>query len=689
MKLLSFFTCFLYLSFTLFSQNEINKDLIAENLNIPVDISFDHQNQMYVVEKRGIIVLVKQNGTSSTNQVFLNITNKVNSSAGERGLLGLVFHPDYETNGYFFVNYTNTIGSTVVARYKKIDGEEKGDPNSEKKIITIPQPYNNHNGGDLNFDKHGYLYIGMGDGGSGGDPENYSQRPKELLGKMLRLDINTETSPYLIPESNPYKNNSDTLPEIWALGLRNPWRFSFDKNTDELWIGDVGQNKWEEVNVVDNSKGGKNFGWKCYEGKVTYDFNNCNDNRGYIKPVAVYQTSSSGEGCSITGGYVYTGNNIPKLKDEYIFGDFCSGNIWALKKQSDDTYARRKIYKINPQELSTFGQDNDGEIYYAELGNGKVYRVKDICAKRVLNINTIPVYCVESKQGSAVFEVSGTSPYELLINNTTVDLNKLSSGIYNYQLKDIGTSCIEEGTFEIKNLSAGNVNVFKSNLMDVTLCNEYQYSLKLDSLTPRPDSVEVNFNNNLYILKDEVIFDKSIFIKSAYIQDCKIDFILPFQLTFSERPSPPSLEFNSDTLVIVKGDFVNYIMVLKENANEIFATSTDGVFKQMFTSNSYLIYGINNDGCKSAYLEFDIISSSENPIMDKDVVLNPNPATNELTIQANSFIRADIYNMSGKKILSNLRRPIINISSLPSGKYMIKIYFTNNRFIVKTFIKIS
>ncbi|MFM2394094.1 MAG: hypothetical protein RLZZ546_2076, partial [Bacteroidota bacterium] len=453
MKIILLTFCIFLYSTKVISQNEIIKELVTENLNIPVDISFDHLNQMYVVEKRGTIVLVKQNGSSFTNQVFLNITNKVNSSANERGLLGLVFHPDYETNGYFFVNYTNTSGATVVARYKKIQGEDKGDVNSEKKIITIPQPFNNHNGGDLNFDKDGYLYIGMGDGGSGGDPDNYSQRPKELLGKMLRLNINTEDNPYLIPDSNPFKNNADTLPEIWALGLRNPWRFSFDRNTSDLWIADVGQNKWEEVSVVDNSKGGKNFGWKCYEGKVVYDFTNCDDKRGYIKPAVVYQTGSAFEGCSVTGGYVYDGSEVFKLKGQYIFGDFCSGNIWALTKQNDASYTRRKIFRVNPQELSTFGQDNNGEIYFAELGNGKVYKVKDNCVKRIQSITTTPVYCSQSTKGKAIFNVLDNSAYDLKINNTNMDLNNLPAGIYSYVFKDLVSLCVEEGIFEIKNLS--------------------------------------------------------------------------------------------------------------------------------------------------------------------------------------------------------------------------------------------
>ena len=324
----SFF--FAYLPFILFAQNKIDLSPVMTGLTIPVDIVFDNTDRMYVVEKTGKI---KTPG-SSGNLIFLDITDRVNSGANERGLLGMAFHPDYKNNGYLFVNYTGGNGQTVVARYTRSAGDSlKADASTEKVLMTIAQPFNNHNAGDLNFGPDGYLYIAMGDGGSGGDPGNRSQNPKERLGKMLRVDVNTDATHYLIPDDNPYAGNADTLGEIWAIGLRNPWRFSFDKKTNDLWIADVGQRKWEEVNYIPYGQGAKyNFGWRCYEGFEKYDYSQCNDKTVFYPPIHVYANNSGGEGCSVTGGYVYRGEEIPYLEGHYIYGDFCSGKMWRLKK---------------------------------------------------------------------------------------------------------------------------------------------------------------------------------------------------------------------------------------------------------------------------------------------------------------------------------------------------------------------
>jgi glucose/arabinose dehydrogenase len=420
-----------------FNQNLISSKRIATGLSIPVDISFDPSNNMYVTEKRGTIKIIDSLGNKKT---FLDISTIVNSGANERGLLGLAFHPDYIKNGTFFVNYTNSEGATIISRFKKEPNLTSVNINTEKLIIKIAQPYNNHNGGDLNFDKEGLLYIGMGDGGNSGDPQNYSQNPKELLGKMLRLDINTEDKPYLIPNDNPYKNNMDTLPEIWAVGLRNPWRFSFDKVNNDLWIADVGQNKSEEINQVVN-KGKLNFGWKCYEGNLKFNFNGCDENRNYVKPVHTYTTNSAGDGCSVTGGFVYQGSTIPQFKGNYLFGDFCTGNIWMLNKGISGEYTRQKIYKIGPQELSTFGQDNDGEIYYAELGNGSIYKITnltvstseiDIQDKVKVHPNPVKdIFNIEA-EGFINVDVYNINGSNILFSSKEKEINisRLSSGAY-------------------------------------------------------------------------------------------------------------------------------------------------------------------------------------------------------------------------------------------------------------------
>ena len=243
----------------------------ATGFSNPVAIENAGDTRLFVAEQDGLIRIVSSTGTVNATP-FLNLTSLVNSSGNEQGLLGLAFHPDYSTNGYFFINYTASNGSTQISRFS-VDGlnSDLGDPASEYQILNIPQPYTNHNGGDLNFGPDGYLYIGTGDGGSGGDPGNRAQDPQELLGKMLRIDVDSG-SPYSIPITNPFVGDGSTLDEIWALGMRNPWRFTFDAQTGDMYIADVGQNIWEEIDMQPaSSTGGENYGWRCYEASATFN----------------------------------------------------------------------------------------------------------------------------------------------------------------------------------------------------------------------------------------------------------------------------------------------------------------------------------------------------------------------------------------------------------------------------------
>ena len=259
-----------------------------------------------MVEQAGIIKILNPDATVNPTP-FLNITSLI-SSGGERGLLGLAFHPDYVNNGYFFVYYTNTTGDTQVARYT-VDAIDSNlaDPTTAVLIIDVDQPYSNHNGGCIQFGVDGFLYIGLGDGGSGGDPQNRSQNLETLLGKILRIDIDTTdgSNNYSIPSDNPFVDDTNALDEIWAYGVRNPWRFSFDSESDELWIADVGQGAIEEINRAALDAAGLNYGWRCYEGSQTYNTSGCPDPSELTFPVAEY---SHAIGYSITGGYVYHGN---------------------------------------------------------------------------------------------------------------------------------------------------------------------------------------------------------------------------------------------------------------------------------------------------------------------------------------------------------------------------------------------
>lgn len=337
------------------------------SFNAPVDFTHanDGSNRLFVVEQRGVIQSFENNSNTETKSVFLDVVGRV-SSGGEMGLLGLAFHPDFKNNGFFFVNYTRNSPrrQTVISRFKV--NAQAADPSSETILFTFDQPFTNHNGGQIAFGAEGFLYIATGDGGSSGDPQNYAQNRASLLGKMLRIDVNsTSKGNYGIPKDNPYVGNTQGFrEEIYAYGLRNPWRFSFDSVTKDLWTGDVGQNKVEEIDLIII---GGNYGWKVKEGNSCYS-GDCSQ-ANLIAPVWEYQQGSDGR--SVTGGIVYRGKKYTDLVGKYFCGDYVSGKIWAL------TYDGKTVTKndviTNVSTVSAFGQDANGEMYMLNLGNGKVY----------------------------------------------------------------------------------------------------------------------------------------------------------------------------------------------------------------------------------------------------------------------------------------------------------------------------
>ena len=305
-----------------FGQSQtITLQSFATGFDSPVEITNAGDSRLFVVQKGGLIRILNSNGSINTTP-FLNLSTLI-SSDGERGLLGLAFHPNYAANGYFFVNYTNTSGNTVIARYSVNSGNPDIANITGTILMTISQPYTNHNGGSIKFGADGYLYIGMGDGGSGGDPGNRAQNINENLGKMLRIDVNSTISPfYTSPATNPYVGVAGN-DEIWAIGLRNPWKFSFNRLNGDLWIADVGQGAIEEINKIVNPlpNTGINFGWRCYEGNSTYNTSGCAPSSTMTFPFAQY--ARSGGACSVTGGYFYTGSTYPNFQNKYFFTDYC------------------------------------------------------------------------------------------------------------------------------------------------------------------------------------------------------------------------------------------------------------------------------------------------------------------------------------------------------------------------------
>lgn len=350
---------------------ELELELIAEGLNKPVHLTHagDGSGRLFVVEQPGVIRIITDGQINPTP--FLDIRPIVGSRGNEQGLLSVAFHPDYTTNGFFFVNYTDTRGDTVIARYTVSADPDVADPESAQTILMLDQPAGNHNGGLVLFGPDGYLYVGTGDGGRAGDPWDNAQNPQVLLGKMLRLDVDGAT-PYAIPPDNPFVNDPNVRDEIWALGLRNPWRYSFDRATGDLYIADVGQNAWEEIDFQPaNSRGGENYGWNRMEGFHCFSPRTNCDQTGLTLPVAEYGHDL---GCSVTGGHVYRGSAFPQMAGAYYFGDFCSGRIWALYRDETGRWLQIEMLDTN-LSISSFGEDEAGELYVTSRDDGRVYRL--------------------------------------------------------------------------------------------------------------------------------------------------------------------------------------------------------------------------------------------------------------------------------------------------------------------------
>ena len=424
----------------------------ATGFSSPVEIAHPaNDTRLFVVQKAGLIRILNSNGTINATP-FLTVTGL--SSGSEQGLLGMAFHPNYAANGFFFINYTDSLGDTVIARYTV-----SANPNIANTtgliLMTIDQPAANHNGGCIKFGSDGYLYIGMGDGGGSGDQSGYAQSltvdaafpTRVFLGKMLRIDVDTTVGilNYGIPPSNPYVATAG-MGEIWAFGLRNPWKFSFNRLNGDLWVGDVGQNAWEEVNkVVAPLPVGLNFGWRCYEGNAAYFTSGCAAMSNMFFPVAQYDHST---GCSITGGYFYTGSMYPNFANKYFYTDYCDNKIRTL--DGSNVVATTASFTGN---FSTFGEDAAGELYVAGM-NGTVYKIIDSSLglnnfnKKGLSFYPNPakteIFIKNTSETTLsnvkIFDLTGKLVLTKAVENTdtpSVNISTLSSGLYLISVEDL------------------------------------------------------------------------------------------------------------------------------------------------------------------------------------------------------------------------------------------------------------
>ncbi|MFN0274929.1 MAG: PQQ-dependent sugar dehydrogenase [Chitinophagales bacterium] len=449
---------FAIITHMLFAQPDLALVSIASGFNEPVAVRNAGDDRFFIVEKDGAIKILHADGTVTT---FMDINSRVGSGGGEQGLLGLAFHPDYDVNGYFYVNYTNNSGDTRISRFSVDAGNpDLGNSTAESILLTISQPFSNHNGGDLAFGPEGYLYIPTGDGGSGDDPGNRAQDiTAQKLGKILRIDVDG-VSPYAIPADNPFVGVTGD-DEIWAYGLRNPWRFSFDRLTGDMYTADVGQGEWEEMNVqLASSAGGENYGWRCYEGNEEYITSLCDLGDPFVFPAFAYTHSFAIGGYSITGGYVYRGSEFAGMYGYYIFCDYVSGNFWTMISDGAGGWTTALQAGLE-SDISSFGEGADGEIYACDLSSGEIYHIIDENCGAVWGVEvtgvtstsaTISWQDVGSASYKVQYRISGTAWTTVSTSGSLVSLTGLTpSANYTFRIKNkcpgVAGQFTKNGTF--------------------------------------------------------------------------------------------------------------------------------------------------------------------------------------------------------------------------------------------------
>ncbi len=500
-KLRTVLLLLILLPLTLFAQ--YNFEVAFPNLTFSSALDLqnagDGTNRLFAVERDGRIKVFQNQTNVNSTKLFLDITDRV-TAGGETGLLGLAFHPNFENNGYFYVNYTapNPL-HTVISRFQvSSTNPDSAVKNSELILLTYDQPYSNHNGGCVAFGPDGYLYIAAGDGGSGGDPQGNAQNITKLLGKIIRIDVNNPQPPlnYGIPSDNPFvdSTNVNVRKEIYAWGMRNTWRFSFDPNTGWLWAGDVGQDTYEEVDIIQN---GKNYGWRCYEGNHPYNLSGCNG--VYEPPIWEYTHSSLG-GYSISGGYVYRGQNVPELFGKYIYGDYVSTRVWSLEYDGINPTVNTQITQA-PGAITSFGVDENKELYLVSF-NGKIYRfIPTIVPVELVSFSATIVdnkvkldWFTATETNNSGFEIQRSkngSDYQTIFfiggNGTTTNRNvysyvdeSVSLGVYYYRLKQINF----DGTIEYLNTVTVDLGLPKTFMLEQNYPNPFNPSTKIKWQAP-------------------------------------------------------------------------------------------------------------------------------------------------------------------------------------------------------------
>lgn len=663
-----------------YAQPKIQLQQFATGYSSPVDIAHCNDDRLFVVERRGIIKVIDTLGVQQGTP-FLNITSLVTQSGGEQGLLGLAFHPDFKNNGYFYVNYIRPNQNTRISRFSVMPGDStKADPGSEAVMLDIVQPFSNHNGGCIKFGPDGYLYIGMGDGGSAGDPGNRSQNGLLLLGKMLRIDVNFAEAPYYqVPADNPFVNNASYLPEIWSLGLRNPWRFSFDRLTGDMWIGDVGQGLWEEIDHEPAGAGGRNYGWRCYEGNQAYNTAGCGDLSLYTPPAFEYGHGAGG-GCSVTGGFVYRGSKYADLYGSYLFVDYCTGRWWVVTPEADGTYSSKVLTTLTGFEYSSMGEDAAGELYACGLSSGKIFKINELCSGFNISASSTDATCASLSNGAAAVTVTGgLAP--LMISWTGnvggANLDNIGPGTYEVVVKD-ANQCTRRDTVVVNEISpVAGVPVISFTDSITALCDGEPINIATTS--PADNSLSI-----VWYLDGQVISGQSDSILQV-TEPGVYSVRWKNSQTGCESTASEQTEILFETLVLFGLTYQNGIL----QPDEPFISGQwylDGVLIPGAVGSSYIplesgYYSLvvtSSNGCTGGAGLQVMVSGTVTPGSITQFSVAPNPTNDwaQVVVKLASPQKAVLMLMdnSGKVVLQkslegDILTDNLNLSNLPAGNY--------------------
>ncbi len=694
MKKQFFLLCsLLFLTLSTYAQPKIQLQDYATGFIRPVDIAHCNDSRLFVVEQRGYIWILDSLG-NRLQDTFLNIDARVRSNGNEQGLLGLAFPPDYAESGYFYVNYTREPdGNTRVSRFSRDNlNPNKADPNSELILLTQTQPYTNHNGGCVKFGPDGYLYTGLGDGGNANDPQGNGQNKNTFLGKILRIDVSNSSAqqPYVVPPDNPFVGNTAYSPEIWSLGWRNPWRFSFDRLTGDLWVGDVGQGTYEEIDFEAAATPGLNYGWRCYEGLHPFNTSGCQPASNYVIPIFEYQHSTA-NGCSVTGGFIYRGAKYPDLYGYYIFADYCSGRWWRTKRNSDGTFNSAILANLTAYQYSGLGEDRDGELYVALLDAGKIQKINELCSGFQLTGGIVQQnFCSGTFSGIIGVQTSGGAApvsYQWSNQQTGDLIVYLEAGSYIVTATD-ANGCMRIDTFEMTN-SMPDPPTPLITAPDDAICEGSTLTL---TSSPAPNGYTYQW------------YENASPIPGATGQTLDIHAGGLFQVQFSGAPCnsisgefpvanailvPPPIYASGDTLTAVT--FMPLTFQWYLNGQPIPGASAKTYIAQV--SGFYSLEVSDTTGCISKTEELYVdISSVTLPASVRHFSLAPNPAsgvvlltleldkTENMVISLSDVQQRQIFMQTQQSRQVSLP---VDLHVLPAGTYFLSVQMESGRFVRK------